>query len=183
MNIIVYKKYINMVKKMAKTRYDDDIYNKFYKHMVLDSLIYVGKDWYLNFRFEDDTLNIVDWLSFDNGRENLRIYPMIRAFSTLFINHKGIINATLRHGTSWKIYKKMRDYGYFDEASEYLYIDDETNIKITSELNELVTSKKVTNFDDILKDNDMEKYYPYILHDTSFYITDKFVKRYKNFMI
>lgn len=181
MDIKVYKKCIKMVKNMAKERYNKDIYNTFYKHMKLTCFAYFGKDWYLNYKIEDDKLIIIDWLASNNGREKERMIPMLKAFSTILINHKGIINATLRHGTSWKIYKDMKEKGYLEEIDEYLFIDQDSSI--ATYINSLIPFENPDNLNELLEKNDMEKYYPYFLHETSFRITDKFIKRYKKFVI
>ena len=183
MDIKIYKKHLDLVKEMAKTRYDKKIYNKFYKHTSLSGKAYFGKDWYLNYKVEDDTLTILDWLAMDNGRDFERTSEMAHVFAKLFINHNGVINATLRHGTSWKIYKKMRDLGYFKEMDEYLFIDRESSRKVSKYIDLLIPFENPDYLNKLLEEKDMHEYYPYFLHETEFCITDKFVKSYKKFMI
>ena len=74
------------------------------------------------------------------------------------------IYATLRHDTSYNIYSKLCNRGYFNTIYDKIMIDISTPYYI----------KSIINMDNINKD-----YYNYILHNIKFTINDSFYNTYQ----
>lgn len=167
------------IKEMAKTRYDDNIYDVYYKNLILrNKEVLLHNDWYLIYKSYNNELTIYDWLSLNDGNGVKRIFEMQSEIGKLLINHS-LINATLREGTSYKIYKLLKGKDYIETIDEYLFLDRNVDYEVGEMIDSLMPYESPDNLRKILLEHpELKEYYPYFLHNTKFKMTDKFIKRY-----
>ena len=184
MGVVEYKKVskaiVSRIKEMAKTRYDSNIYNKYYRNLKLDGkTVLLGEDWYLIYSIEDNVLSIHDWLSLNNGNDIKRMYEMRKTITNLVINHKGIIKCTFRHNTSYKLYKRLKDKGYVNTIDEYLFLDRNIDESIQNKIDSEIPYESPDNLKKLLIGDEYKEYYPYFLYETTSTLTDKAIKKCK----
>lgn len=189
------KNQIKILKDIAYRRYDPKIYNEYFSDLNdVKDLAYlhdvsidkenlvIGTDWFLCYTESEYHIQISEWVSIDNDEKIKQIAEMMSVLKKIFIQNKEkLFIADMRHDTSYAIYSKMLQRGYFKEINHKCIIDCAS----PSQVDDLKTRfmDKFSSIEEFLasdESNKYSKYFKYILHHLSFLINDKFVKKYIN---
>ena len=174
--------YIDKLKIIAYSGYNDIIYNNYFEkinnikklvgiHQGNSNDYYINLEtlaitdtWFICYILENTYLKILEWVSIKDICISDK-YQMMNYLKELLLDCKNInIYATLRHDTSYNIYSKLCNRGYFNTIYDKIMIDISTPYYI----------KSIINMDNINKD-----YYNYILHNIKFTINDSFYNTYQ----
>ena len=182
-------KQITTIKRIARERYSKEIYNEYFRRIkdvkdlarlqgiqIPKETIAIGTDWFLCYTETDYHVEILEWVALDNENKLKQSIEMMHTLKQLLLkNKKKIFMASMRHDSSYEMYKKMLQEGLFKELSHKRVIDcaaPKTMDKIEA-FNDLTTLLS-SNIPDEYKE-----YLKYILHHMQFMISDKFVKKYE----
>lgn len=180
---------IQKIKNIAYRGYSSEIFNEYFKdvndiedlsdlHDVdisMENLV-ISTDWFICYSESDDYVEILEWVSIIDRSKIQQVVEMMNVLKQIFIKNKDkLFIAAMRHDTSYKMYLKMLQKGYFKEILHRCIIDcaapDEFYyIKYGFDsLEEFLASSD---------SNDYTEYFKYILHQLRFLLTDKFVEKY-----
>lgn len=186
--------------KQIATRYDDLVYKEYYKDLLDVSDLYylygsekvkkliLGEDWFICYELSENAITILDWVALEN-KENrfVQIKEMFIEMKKLLLNcNKLNVEACVRHGESYELYKKALkkgiEQGYFKEWYDYAEFD--INYHTPKEIVSLdyECRKQDVSLEDLLyndKIKEYAEYYGFILHDICFSLTDKFYEEYQ----
>lgn len=187
------KSKIEILKSIAYRRYSREIYNEYfnsiedvkdlaYLHDVsidMENLV-IGTNWFLCYTETDYDVQISEWVSIDIGNKIQQVAEMMSTLKKIFLqNSDKLFIADMRHDTSYVMYLKMLQRGYFQEF-RHEYIIDCAAPNQVQDL-KIKFMKKFNSIEDFLASdvsNDYTEYFKYILHRLSFVITSKFIKKY-----
>ena len=184
---------IQKIKNIANTRYSSEIFNEYFNdvndvndlshlHGVdinMENLV-IGTDWFICYSESKYYVTILEWVSINNKSKMQQVVEMMNVLKQIFIRNKDkLFIADMRHDTSYTMYLKMLQDGYFKEIEHEYIIDCAAPIQVHD-----IKAKYMKRFNS-LKDflassdsNDYTKYFKYILHHLSFVVTNKFVEKY-----
>lgn len=185
------KSKIEILKNIASRRYTKEIYIEYFSDIKnVSDLAYlhnvsigkeklvIGTDWFLCYTESDYHVQISEWVSIDNEHKIQQVAEMMTILKKIFLQNKEkIFIADMRHDTSYGMYLKMAQSGFFQELSHTCIVD----CAAPNQVQDL--KRKFKNIEDFLASDisyDYAEYYKYILHNLSFSITDKFIKKYGN---
>ena len=182
---------ISFLKYIASQRYCDDYFSNInsindlaYSHGIRnvdDECLVIGTDWFLCYCELDSYVIILDWISKDNENKIKQSVEIMKLFKNIFSqNMDKIFVANMRHDTSYKIYLKMLQKGYFEEINSYCYFDEVDSFAKDHKL-EQEFMKKFNNIENFLSSditNNYYQYFKYIFHCIDFIITPNFIKKY-----
>lgn len=187
------KAVISDIKKIARKRYDNNIYIKSYaklqnvydlemlhgNHSYNGEDIILGEDWFINYS-KTGALNILEWVSLEKSSDKMQqIKEMLMALKNIIKENENInIRANMRHDTSYKIYKKYRDNNYFFESYEWIFFDDQRPKKMQNWIDNI--EEKYLTVEEGLNDKNLEikeEYGKYIIHAVCFVPTKKLMKK------
>lgn len=186
----ILKVHIDRIKEIAKNRYPVKIYEDYFANIkdvnqlayshsseVNDEVLILGKDWFLCYEEKEFTFNILEWISLDVKEEKMiQIAEMKKVLKDLLIdNSNKLIIADMRHDSSYVIYKKMLDRGYFEQEKSTYAIDGSAPLKIHQIMYEC---KEVESFINHIEIKNNPEYLKYLLHHISFFVTKKFFDKY-----
>lgn len=187
-------KYINeskikILKSIVYRRYSKEIYKYFsnikdakdlanlHGENIEDETLVMGTDWFLCYSEMNFFVQISEWVSIDNGNKFQQVAEMMTILKEIFLQNKEkIFIADMRHDTSYKMYSKMVQSGFFQELSHKCIIDCAAPMDLVRKFR-----SKFNSIEDFLASdisNDYTEYHNYILHRIGFSITDKFIKKY-----
>lgn len=85
---------------------------------INNEVLVLGEDWFLLYNIEDYAIRISSWVAIDYPETKLaQSIEMMTVLKELLLKYQDRrFDAKLRHLTSYQIYKKMLDKGYFCEA-------------------------------------------------------------------
>ena len=184
------KIHIDRIKEIAKNRYPSKIYEDYFANIsnveqlaylhdveVNDEVLILGDDWFLCYEKQEFTFKILEWISLDIKEEKmLQIAEMKKALKELLIdNSNKLIIADMRHDSSYAIYKKMLDVGYFEQEKSTYAIDGSAPLKIHQIMYEC---KEIEAFINHIEIKNNPEYLKYLLHHISFFVTKKFFAKY-----
>lgn len=183
-------KEIQKLKDIAFQRYPIKIFNDYFENVndiedlaklhnvnINTERLVLGNDWFLCYSETERYIKILEWVSLDSGNKMLQLSEMIHVLKKLFIKNKNkLFIADMRHDTSYKVYLKMLQNGYFKEIYHEYVVDcaapqhfKYNNMEKYNTIEEFLASKDAKIKTEYLK---------YILHYLNFEITDKFIKKY-----
>ena len=180
---------IKFLKYITLQRYCDEIYNHFYSNinnvedlarlhgMLVDfECLAIGTDWFLCYSEFENCVFIHEWASKDNANKLKQAVEMLELFKKIFIKNKNKwYNTFMRHDTSYKIYSKMFQRGYFKEIKNRCSID----FVAPPEVQEFM--KEFNSIEDFLLSdiaNNYSKYFQYILHHIVFKVSPMFIEKF-----
>lgn len=184
---------IEKLKDIAITTYPQEIYNGYFKNIrTVGHLAYlhgvptdeehlvIGTDWFLCYSINDYCVEILEWVSINNKNKMKQVSEMMSVLKQLFFknNEKEFI-ADMRHDTSYQMYLKFFDKGYFKEFTHKCVIDCDAPIQVDNIKAKYL--EKYKNIEEFLSSDDSKnytEYFKYVLHCLTFMVTDKFVKKY-----
>ena len=184
---------IEILKNIAYKRYSQKIYNEYFKDIKnVEDLAYlhgvstnaetlvIGTDWFLCYAESDYCVEILEWVSINNETKIKQVSEMMNILKQIFINNTGkVFIADMRHDTSYKIYLKLLQKGYFCETKHEYIIDCAAPTQVHNLKMEFMN--RFSNIEEFLssdESNNYSQYFKYILHRLSFVLTDKFIKKY-----
>ena len=189
------KSKIEILKMIAYRRYTQEIYNGYFSgiedvydlaflHDVNFDMenIAIGTDWFLCYTESEYFVQISEWVSIDNENKIQQVVEMMSTLKKIFLQNKEkLFTADMRHDTSYTMYLKMLQRGYFKEFSHEYIID----CAAPSQVQDLKIKfiDKFNNIEEFLANefsNDYSEYFKYILHHLSFMISNKFIKKYSD---
>lgn len=180
---------IEAIKNIASKRYSKEIYDEYFSrikdikdlarlHNVKDfrETIAIGTDWFLCYAELDYHVEILEWVAVDNENKFGQSIEMMNTLKQLFLrNKKKIFVAGLRHDTSYAMYRKMLQEGYFKEIRHRWVID----CAAPEQVYEIEEFNSIENFLTGDTPDEYTEYLKYILHHLSFMLSNKFVKKYE----
>lgn len=189
------KSKIKVLKNIAYRRYAKEIYIEYFNDIknvedlaylhgvnIEEETLVVGTDWFLCYTESNWHVQISEWVSVDNEHKFQQVAEMMTVLKIIFLQNKGkIFMADMRHDTSYAIYLKMVQKGFFQEFSHKCIIDCAAPSQVQDLKRKLMY--KFSSIEDFLASDisdDYAEYYKYILHHLGFSITDKFIKKYGN---
>lgn len=184
--------YIDKLKIIAYSGYNDTIYNNYFKkikdikrlvglHLGNSNDYYINLEtlaitdtWFLCYTLEETYLKILEWVSINDISisDKYRMMKYIR--DLLLICKNKYIYASLRHDTSYNIYSKLSDRGYFNTISDRLILDFSIPKELKTSINKYNSIEKIIN-----DPNKYNEYYKYILHNIEFILDDSFFETYQ----
>lgn len=194
------KEKINKIKQIAADSYAIPIYESSYHNInnidqlailhdvyVEDEILILGEDWFLCYYVSENEVAFLEWVAISNvSSKFVQSIEMMNVFNSILFKHKNKrFIAEMRHDTSYQIYSKMLQRGYFEEENHTLDIYNCDGLEPIA-IKILEYSCKNLEYDDshikeFLKSTETLKhpeYLNYILHCISFQVTDAFSKRY-----
>ena len=184
---------IQKIKDIAYRRYSSEIFNEYFNgvndvkdlshlHGVdinMENLV-ISTDWFLCYSESKYYVTILEWVSINNTSKMQQVVEMMHILKQIFIQNKDkLFIADMRHDTSYTMYLKMLQGGYFKEINHECVIDCAAPVQVHD-----IKAKYMKSFNS-LKDflassdsNNYTKYFKYVLHHLSFVLTDKFVEKY-----
>ena len=182
-------KQIAAIKRIARKRYSKEIYREYFLHIkdvkdlarlqgiqVPRETIAIGTDWFLCYTESDYHVEILEWVALDNENKLKQSIEMMHTLKQILLkNKKKVFMASMRHDTSYEMYQKMLQEGFFKELSHKRVIDCAAPKAMD----------KIEAFNDLttLLSNDIpdeyKEYLKYILHHMQFMLSNKFVKKYE----
>jgi len=187
------KSKIDLLKSIAYRRYTKEIYNEYFSDVkdvtdlaylhnvnIDEEKLVIGTDWFLCYSESDYYVKILEWVSIDNGNKLQQAGEMMHILKKILLQNKEkLFIAWMRHDTSYSIYLKMLQRGFFQELNHKYTLD----CAAPSQVRDLERNfrDKFHSIEDFLASdvsNDYVEYHRYILHHLSFLITDKFIKKY-----
>jgi len=184
---------IQRIKNIAYRRYSPEIFNEYFNgvndikdlshlHGVdinMENLV-IGTDWFLCYSESKHYVTILEWVSIDNRSNLQQVVEMMHVLKQIFIQNKEkLFIADMRHDTSYTMYLKMLQEGYFKEINHEYIIDCAAPVQVHD-----IKVKYMEKFNSLKEflassdSNNYTKYFKYILHHLSFVLTDKFIKKY-----
>jgi len=184
---------INKLKNIAYKRYSSNIYKEYFNDInCIDDLanlhsintedenLAFGTDWFMCYYVTDYAVTILEWISLKNEFKVKQVVEMMTFLKQLFIQNKDKwFIADMRHDTSYLMYSKMLQKGFFKEIHHKCIIDCAAPKEVQNLKNKLIY--RFNSLEKFLASdvsNDYSKYFKYILHHISFKVTDKFIERY-----
>lgn len=145
-------------------------------------VLVLGTDWFLCYTTSDYDVQFLEWVSVDNENRIKQATEIMNVLKNILIKNKGkMFHAIMRHATSYQIYLKILERGYFREikhdclidcAAPDLYYDKERMLMdVFNSIEDFLCSEECSNYSEYLK---------YILHQLNFVVTNKFLKKYSN---
>lgn len=189
----IIKSKIEILKSVAYRRYSEEIYNEYFNsiedvkdlaclHDVsvdMENLV-IGTNWFLCYTETDYDVQILEWVSIDIGNKIQQISEMMSTLKKIFLQNSGkLFIADMRHDTSYVMYLKMLQRGYFQEFRHEYIIDCAAPTQVQDL--KIKFMKKFNSIEEFLASDvskDYAEYFKYILHHLSFIITNKFIKKY-----
>lgn len=151
---------------------------------INNEVLVLGEDWFLLYNIEDYAIRISSWIAIDNPLTKVsQSIEMMTVLKELLIKYQDRrFDAKLRHLTSYPIYKKMFDKGYFYEASHTVETLCAPN-NVDLEFDFLNDSAPNNNelFEFYLSTNEGKRhpeYLEYIAHFIIFKVNPEFVEKY-----
>lgn len=186
------KEVISEIKEIAKKRYDSNIYKRCYEKINnMNDLkkfhgtynaedIILGEDWFINY-FKTGSLHILEWVALEESSDKLlQTKEMLITLKNLILeNGEKYISTCLRHDTSYKIYQKFLDKGFFIEGSSVIFWEGTAPKEAQKWINKILVNYDF--FEEYFNDENREikeEYEKYIIHDISFVPSNKFIKRF-----
>ncbi len=185
---------IAKIKKIAKARYAKEIYDTtflsidsienfaYYLHdiPVEDEILVLGEDWFLCFTVSDNIVEFLEWVAVDNKSTKLAqsIEMMNVLKRILFECRNKEFHAAMRNDTSYQLYSKMLQRGYFKETSCTFDIDYCNGFAPEQVRNIYYNYPNINDFLNSDESKSHSEYLKYILHCLTFYVTDKFIDKY-----
>lgn len=186
---------IDKLKNIAYRRYSSSIYEDYFADInCIDDLAYLhgtnvedeslvlGTNWFMCYSVTDFDVTILEWVSINTEYKIQYVVEMMNFLKHIFIQNKDkCFSADMRHDTSFLMYNKMLQKGFFEELSHECIIDCAAPKEVHNLKYKLMTSfNSIEEFLSSDVSNDYPEYLKYILHHIDFMITDKFIKRYNN---
>ena len=180
---------IQKIKGIAKKGYSPAIFNEYFQNLNdvedlshlhgisidMERLI-IGSNWFICYSESKYYVTILEWISVDERKNMKQTLEMMNTLKQIFIANKGkVFAADMRHDTSYKMYLKMLQDGYFKEINHQYMID----CAAPDEIQE-IKYKYIEDFLTSSTSDDYVEYFKYILHHLSFILTDKFIEKYGN---
>lgn len=187
------KSKIATLKKIAYNSYDDRIYVDHFAdiydikglaglHCVsidTENLV-LGTDWFLCYSESNNFIHILEWVCVDNGNIIKQTAEMMGVLKKIFLQNKEkYFIADMRQDTSYAMYLKMLERGYFHEFRREYTIDCSAPLEVYDIKNELI--EKYNNEEEFLAYYDSKEYneyFEYLLYHISFIVTNKFMEKY-----
>lgn len=187
------KNKIEILKNIAYRKYTQEIYNEYFNDIndvrdlaylhdvsINRETLVIGTDWFLCYAELDYSVKILEWVASDNGDKMHQVVEMISTLKKIFLQNKEkMFIADMRHDTSYAMYLKMLQRGYFQEFRHNCTIDCAAPSQVDNL--KLKFSDKFSDIEDFLANeisNDYNEYFKYILHQLGFMLTDKFIEKY-----
>lgn len=184
---------IEKIRNIAYKKYNQNIYEEYFSNIqnvndlarmhdvkVSAESLVLGTDWFLCYTESTYYLQISEWISTDTENKMQQSIEMLNMIKKIMIqNKRKLFVADMRHDTSYAIYSKMLQKGYFDELMDELILDCAAPEYVYE-----LKQKLMDNFDSIEsflltnQSKEYEEYFKYILHRLSFIVTDKFIQKY-----
>ena len=185
MKSIAYTVFKNFrLKKVFKTWDDINSLEPPYFVDINNEVLVLGEDWFLLYNIEDYAIKISSWLAIDNPLTKVpQSIEMMTVLKELLLKYQDRrFDGKLRHLTSYPIYKKMFDKGYFYETChtvetlcapkrierKYDFLDD------SAPNNNELFEHFLTTDDGKVHPKDLE----YIAHFIIFKVNPEFVQKY-----
>jgi len=188
------KDIIDKINEIAKKRYDEKTMNE--RNEGISPLtngylwnntrrseenVILGVDWFITYADKKNQIEILEWVSLENISNKFeQTIEMFTAFRKILLLSKDRkIDAYMKHLTSYPFYKKLLQEEYFEEIYDYPQIEHGIIEGSKEDIKEII--KKYGSLSQYLKSNNNEYSHleQCIYHDTTFKITNKFIKRYQ----
>ena len=184
---------IQKIKDIAHRRYSSEIFNEYFSdvndvkdlshlHGVdinMENLV-ISTDWFLCYSESEYYVTILEWVSINNRSTMQQAMEMMNVLKQIFMQNKDkLFIADMRHDSSYTLYLKMLQRGYFKEIEHECIIDCAAPVQVHD-----IKVKYMKRFDSLKEflvsseSNNYRQYFKYILHHLSFVLTDKFIERY-----
>lgn len=141
--------------------------------------VILGGDWFITYIDWEDSLEIMEWVSLECPKDKFRqSLEMLKYMIDILLQSKyRLIDAVMRHSSSYKFYELLKEHGYIQELSSSIAMEDTIPDDIYQELKSNLKQKG--NLEAYLQDETRpQEYDEYFYHDLAFSLTDKFFKRY-----
>ncbi len=186
---------IRFLKYISSKKYSKEIYDEYFKDInsvkdlanlhittIKDECLAKGTDWFLCYNEFEYAVNILEWVSINNENTVKQAIEMIELFKKIFFQNKNkIFIADMRHDTSYTLYLKMIQRGYFKEIKNHCIIDCAAPPEVQKlKLEILEKFNSIENFLSSNLANSYSQHFKYILHHISFIISPNFIKKYAN---
>lgn len=184
---------IQRIKDIAKRKYSPEIFDEYFRNvndvqdlarlhninMDMECLV-ISTDWFLCYNETEYFVTLLEWVSSNELGNMQQVIEMMNALKQIFIANKGkVFAADMRHDTSYKMYLKMIQDGYFKEINQQTMIDCAAPYEVHELKYEYM--RMFNSIEDFLasdESNNYKEYFKYILHHLSFVLTDKFLEKY-----
>ena len=140
----------------------------------------ISTDWFLCYYETEYFVTLLEWASSNDLGNMQQVIEMMNALKQIFIANKGkVFAADMRHDTSYKMYLKMIQDGYFKEINQQTMLDCAAPYEVHELKYEYM--RMFNSIEDFLasdESNNYKEYFKYILHHLIFVLTDKFLEKY-----
>lgn len=188
------EKVLNEINKIARERYDERTLEQREEGMSpltngylwnntsrQEENVILGEDWFITYADKKNEIEILEWVSLEKVsnklEQTIEMFTEIKKILLLSKDRK--ISAYMKHLTSYPFYEKLLEKGYFEEIHNYPQIEHGIIEGSKEDIQEIV--KKYGSLYEYLKSHNKEYQHleQCIYHDTTFRITNKFIKRYQ----
>lgn len=185
-------KVIEKMKKIAKQRYDEIIYENYFENVkTLYSLcclhdtscdeeyLIMGDDWFISYADRRGNIEITEWVAIDNKRHKMaQSKEMFMAIKDILLLSKGKrISAYMRRDSSYQIYLTYLNKGYFQELKNNIILDFCRPPEMKIEFENGKNSSE--SYEAYFQKRPASKYDKFVLHNVTFELTKNFTDRYK----
>lgn len=140
--------------------------------------VILGTDWFITYLNNKNEIEILEWASIkkETGifRQTLEMLKYMISILLESKNHQ--IKAVMRHSTSYKFYKLLKENGYIEETYDNLGLEDTIPLSVIEDTE--IPLSKLKNLTEFLETYPNTEYSEYIHHDLKFSLTPKFYARY-----
>lgn len=183
----VTKKQLKKIKKIAASRYNNEIYHTYFRWMDTDTFkagvrenvdVALGEDWFLFYLVHDYRVEFCEWVASDNKKDKMRqVLEMLSTFRKILIENKDKnFSGGCRHDTSYPFYQKLLEKGYIKQRSNIIDIDYCTAPLLVQHIAD--SPRVLRDFLAVKEVRENPDYLKYFLHFVDFTVTDKFVSKY-----
>lgn len=184
---------IQRIKDISKRKYSPEIFDEYFRNVndvkdlarlhdisIDTESLAISSNWFLCYSETKYYVTILEWVSFNEQGNIKQVVEMMNALKQILITNKGkLFVADMRHDTSYKMYLKMIQDGYFKEISQRSIIDCAAPDEVQEiKYKYLGLFNSIEDFLSSDESNNYTEYFKYILHHLSFVLTNKFVEKY-----
>ena len=178
---------IETIKNIAYSGYPADIYSEYFNDIyevddlaymqdveVADEVLVLGDEWFLLYTDEENFISFLEWVSNESNNKIRQSIEMMNILRQILIQNKDkMFIAGMRHNSSYQMYKKMLQRGYFEEESHECTIDTSCSEEFPFHYLAYSDINYIEKTLELEENRRYKEYFKYIIHQLIFGVTDK----------